>query len=440
MSSMNPSVAASIQAFYDETPEPASVSSMHSSFLSFLQSVPADCRVAAVTSGGTSVPLEQNAVRFVENFSTGTRGAAMAEHLLERGYHVIFFHRQGSALPFLRRIAWLMARRQEAEKARAGGKDAGQVQTTSTSSLNSFALLSALSVAQSSPPWLHLKLTTDGQSTADAERVLQSVHQYQHQWQNRLQLVEFSTVAEYLFGLRSLCWALRDHPPSGQPAVSGEKAPALSHVTDATAPSSSAPSSADVHQRSCMLILAAAVSDYHVPFSSMSLHKLESRAGALELRLEQTPKVLHALRHSESKLDVQSTGSAVSASMAAPAPAAVQAASGSAWLPGAFCASFKLETDSGVLLKKATAALHSYRLNAVCANLLQTRYKEMQLVTQAQGSDSGVLQLRRADQQPSHSSSAAGPAAPHEFDVEIEVELVKQLAQAHESWIAAASR
>ena len=35
--------------------------------------------VAVVTSGGTAVPLERNTVRFIDNFSTGSRGAASAE-------------------------------------------------------------------------------------------------------------------------------------------------------------------------------------------------------------------------------------------------------------------------------------------------------------------------------------------------------------------------
>ena len=33
-------------------------------------------RIACVTSGGTTVPLERNTVRFIDNFSTGNRGAA----------------------------------------------------------------------------------------------------------------------------------------------------------------------------------------------------------------------------------------------------------------------------------------------------------------------------------------------------------------------------
>lgn len=39
--------------------------------------------VVCVTSGGTTVPLEQNCVRFIDNFSKGTRGALSAEQFLK---------------------------------------------------------------------------------------------------------------------------------------------------------------------------------------------------------------------------------------------------------------------------------------------------------------------------------------------------------------------
>ncbi len=35
--------------------------------------------VVLVTSGGTAVPLERQTVRFLDNFSTGSRGALSAE-------------------------------------------------------------------------------------------------------------------------------------------------------------------------------------------------------------------------------------------------------------------------------------------------------------------------------------------------------------------------
>ena len=58
--------------------------------------------VVLVTSGGTTVPLENQTVRFIDNFSAGTRGATSAEYFLESGYAVIFLHRQFSLLPFSR--------------------------------------------------------------------------------------------------------------------------------------------------------------------------------------------------------------------------------------------------------------------------------------------------------------------------------------------------
>ncbi|XP_050315821.1 phosphopantothenate--cysteine ligase [Anthonomus grandis grandis] len=59
-------------------------------------------RIVLVTSGGTTVPLEHNTVRFVDNFSAGTRGAVSTEYFLERGYVTIFMHRLKSLQPFTR--------------------------------------------------------------------------------------------------------------------------------------------------------------------------------------------------------------------------------------------------------------------------------------------------------------------------------------------------
>ncbi|GIL55597.1 hypothetical protein Vafri_11141, partial [Volvox africanus] len=58
--------------------------------------------VVVVTSGGTTVPLERRCVRFIDNFSAGTRGALSTERFLEAGYAVIFLTRSGSQQPFAR--------------------------------------------------------------------------------------------------------------------------------------------------------------------------------------------------------------------------------------------------------------------------------------------------------------------------------------------------
>ncbi|XP_038058150.1 phosphopantothenate--cysteine ligase-like isoform X2 [Patiria miniata] len=62
-------------------------------------------RVVLVTSGGTAVPLENKMVRFIDNFSSGKRGAASAEQFLSEGYAVIFLHRHKTLLPYERHLA-----------------------------------------------------------------------------------------------------------------------------------------------------------------------------------------------------------------------------------------------------------------------------------------------------------------------------------------------
>lgn len=59
-------------------------------------------RVVLITSGGTKVPLESRTVRFLDNFSSGRRGASSAEYFIEAGYAVIFLHRHRSLYPYTR--------------------------------------------------------------------------------------------------------------------------------------------------------------------------------------------------------------------------------------------------------------------------------------------------------------------------------------------------
>jgi phosphopantothenate---cysteine ligase (ATP) len=42
-----------------------------------------DSRIVVVTSGGTTVPLEKKCVRFIDNFSSGRRGALSTEEFLK---------------------------------------------------------------------------------------------------------------------------------------------------------------------------------------------------------------------------------------------------------------------------------------------------------------------------------------------------------------------
>lgn len=92
-----------MEDFFANSIEPKNLEDERSRVKSFLERH-AGKRVAFVTSGGTTVPLEKNTVRFIDNFSGGMRGSISAETFLEQGYVVIFMHRKGSMQPFLR---WL---------------------------------------------------------------------------------------------------------------------------------------------------------------------------------------------------------------------------------------------------------------------------------------------------------------------------------------------
>ncbi|KAL8152012.1 hypothetical protein V2J09_021820 [Rumex salicifolius] len=98
-----------------------------------------------------------------------------------------------------------------------------------------------------------------------------------------------------------------------------------------------------------MFYLAAAVSDFYVPWESMTEHKIQSASGPLDMRLAQVPKMLTLLRRD--------------------------------WAPSSFCISFKLETDSEILIEKASIALNKYKMHAVVANELSSRKEEVTVVS-----------------------------------------------------------
>eukprot|EP00835_Amoeboradix_gromovi_P003306 NODE_213_length_14376_cov_0.499054.p6 type:complete len:268 gc:universal NODE_213_length_14376_cov_0.499054:13382-14185(+) len=60
--------------------------------------------IVVVTSGGTIIPLEKNMVRYIDNFSVGTRGSTSAEVFLKSGYRVIYLYRDTSLQPFTRHL------------------------------------------------------------------------------------------------------------------------------------------------------------------------------------------------------------------------------------------------------------------------------------------------------------------------------------------------
>ena len=101
----NDSCSDSATKWFESNPAPKSLqkhTTMVQEFIKFHLDISPRRRIVLVTSGGTTVPLENQTVRFIDNFSAGTRGATSAEYFLQEDYAVIFLHREYSLLPYSR--------------------------------------------------------------------------------------------------------------------------------------------------------------------------------------------------------------------------------------------------------------------------------------------------------------------------------------------------
>lgn len=163
--------------YFNNYPPPKALKNHEALTRAFIERhVESNRRVVLVTSGGTTVPLENQTVRFVDNFSAGTRGATSAEYFLEAGYAVIFLHRQFSLLPYSRHYSH---------------------------STNCF-----LDFMDERPsPSDHGPIVVRSEYQGEMREVLRK-YRYAKQ-NNLLLLLPFTTVTEYLFELRSLANLMR---------------------------------------------------------------------------------------------------------------------------------------------------------------------------------------------------------------------------------------
>ncbi|DAZ94450.1 TPA: hypothetical protein N0F65_002768 [Lagenidium giganteum] len=278
-----------VATYFKKTPAPPALSARREDVLDFLEhhSTFGQC-VAIVTSGGTTVPLEKNTVRFLDNFSTGSRGAASAEYFLKLGYAVIYLHRPGSIAPFARHFQKALSSHLDLQFLDHVGPTRG--------------------AASASP--LQLQFDDD----VEEKLAREALADFRRVQDNRsLLALPFTSVDEYFFLLKM--------------------------VAECVEP---------IKERA-LFFLAAAVSDFFIPQHSLSEHKIQSRAGPLELRLEQVPKLLGVLRHT--------------------------------WAPQAFFVSFKLETDWDILRQKAKQSISRYGMHLVVANELKSRFREVLVIT-----------------------------------------------------------
>ena len=257
-------------------------------------------RVALVTSGGTTVPLETNMVRFVDNFSAGTRGATSAEYFLDAGYAVIFLHREFSLLPYSRHYSH---------------------------SVNCF-----LDFMSENDKGL-VEVSSEYQ-----QKMTKVLGQYKNARKaNKLLLIPFTTVNDYL-------WELREIATLMQPLRS-----------------------------SALFYLAAAVSDFFIPAERMAEHKIQSSEEFNRSAASGDANGSHrppAARIQDKSLVIDLD----------PVPKFLKSLV-DGWAPEGMIVSFKLETDPSLLVQKAQYALKKYSHHLVIGNLLSTRKWEVVFVS-----------------------------------------------------------
>jgi len=323
--------------------------------------------IALVTSGGTATDLEVNSVRFLDNFSTGLRGAVSAEQFLRRGYAVIYLWREGSAAPYTRTLSSALGTRQanhglgfdalgrlfdfpgeegqQDEEERminqvrsndpwltdtSGRNDVYHDGPSSTSGREGSALDSSQVMldTKNGPILLNRRLFASSEMEIALRERAEVVKQ------GLLLTVKFRSVDEYLAKLQLCSRALYDSQSLG------------------------------------VIYLAAAVSDFYIPKAKRSLHKIQSQDygtggsestvvvdadNCLTLKLHPVPKLIPALR----KL----------------------------WAPHAFTVSFKLETDTNILRHKAMLAMKRYGPHMVVGNILETRHEKVWILQQTNDAD-----------------------------------------------------
>lgn len=345
--------------------------------------------IALVTSGGTSAPLEQNCVRFLDNFSTGTRGAHAVEQFIQRGYAVIHLKREGSVAPFGRLLNEVLHCGKDGLTLDTFGRlfDVG---SNNIDDANMFLDLDDDEVmidsnnkggsdkSQTSPddPWLYTngyqKSTQQGTSTTSSNRrrqgeltlnsrvvnsiTLQStIRTYRHIKQQGLIItINFQTVDEYLQRLQLCSETLN---------IAGSLG---------------------------LVYLAAAVSDFYIPQEKRALHKIQSRNYGIQSQTSSTSDASTFISEETTQDDANNTLQLQSDNTLNltlyPVPKTIPSLR-KVWCPNAFVVSFKLETDASILRQKSVIALQKNDVHLVIGNELATRYEKVFILSRGDASE-----------------------------------------------------
>ncbi|KAI0400058.1 DNA/pantothenate metabolism flavoprotein [Xylaria palmicola] len=309
-------------AYFSSNPPPKALPQHIAAAEAFInQHAATNRRVVLITSGGTTVPLEKHTVRFIDNFSAGTRGATSAEYFLESGYAVIFLHRQFSLLPYSRHYS------------------------------------------HSTDCFLdYLHEADDGSVVANPahqRKMLRVLRKYNTaKRQNLLLMLPFVTITDYLHELRAVAQLMRPLGPNGllylaaavsdffvPPERMSEHKIQSTNATDKfqSEKQEQGPTTITTEKRE------EPKANEEETFDNFDSSPTVPRSKRLIIDLDPVPKFLKNLVDG--------------------------------WAPEGMIVSFKLETDPRILVHKAKYSLDRYQHHLVIGNLLTTRKWEVVFVS-----------------------------------------------------------
>ncbi len=347
--------------------------------------------VALVTSGGTITTLEQNTIRYLDNFSTGQRGAISVEEFCKRGYAVVHLWRKGSTAPYSRVLSKLLGCKQGNHaldsnalgylfegQGRGANDNHGMEQQLEDSQKND---------TKSNDPWLTATKRSKSYSaqpssiaTAASSKYYTKHNQNIYSTQNRMNLTTHILHNNLLQRkLRERADVVSNNLLFTIPFTTIEEYLALLKlITEAM----------DQCQSLGLIYLAAAVSDFYIPEATKCVHKIQSRDYGLKKK--------EGGDGDSSSNDNSTTGASSSAHESAitmnqadnsltltlqPVPKVIRQIR-EQWSPHAYCVSFKLETDESILRQKVCTAMEKYDVHMVIGNILKTRHDKVSLFEQ----------------------------------------------------------
>mmetsp|Transcript_26824 Transcript_26824/g.30702 ORF Transcript_26824/g.30702 Transcript_26824/m.30702 type:complete len:772 (-) Transcript_26824:292-2607(-) len=361
--------------------------------------------IVLVTSGGTATDLEVHMVRYLDNFSTGTRGAVSVEEFVKRGYAVIHLWREGSAAPFSRVLSELVGCKsgnhglgfdalghlfegqEQQQQHEMPEYEIGSGEESQSYSRSNDNNVNNQNNNDDGDPWL---TTTKRSKSADMRGTNnQATHASkiagtnpeknkhnpnsindEYSNSNRMNLTNKILNSTTLqMKLRERSNVMKDGLLLTIPYRTVEEYMAKLKVCT---------KAINKCQSLGLIYLAAAVSDFYIPEKEKRVHKIQSRY--YNLNREDGDNDVHDDHDgpSESAIFMDSSTNELTIKMK-PVPKVIPLIR-EEWAPHAFCISFKLETDESILFQKAKMAMNKYDVHMVIGNVLETRYDKIWLL------------------------------------------------------------